>query len=524
MGVLALTADPEHEIVGDVVQAEDGTYEVRCSHSVERPMFRVYVVAPEEFLFESRLASLEEGRFFAHRATKPVGDWIAMGLPKAKVKALKSGDKDDQDADDRFENEDRRDDNDNDDDLARLVTIDECYIRCDYEGAGTLGWRKVFIGANGNDIVLNEEADDHPYCCWTPIPVPHKLVGMSVFDIVRDLQMQGTALLRETLNALYLANRPQREVVEGQVNFEDLLNPAVGGLVRVKAPGMVREIATGGEGVINQSLAMMEQIATIREQRTGSTRYNQGMDSNSLNKTATGISIIQNASTQRQELIARHLAEGMKAIFRKMLGLVCRHLDKKQIIRLRGQWVPMDPTSMKEGYDMSVAVGLGTGNREQQVGQLTNLLNIDKEIIQLQGGANGPIVTMENVYEKLKRMVEAMGMKGVENYYADPSAADQQQAEESDDDPMAAERAKAEAEIEKVRIKAAADIEIAKIKAEADLMIAGLRAPPELSVPQEPQGPPMPEQPQMPPEQPYMPANEPIPQGDEFDMPPDMPQ
>jgi hypothetical protein len=537
--VLALEADDEHEIIGDVMQADDGTLEVRCSHTVERPMFKVYVIAPDEFLFESRLANLEEGRFFAHRATKPVGDWIAMGLPKAKVLKLKSGDKDDQDADDRFDFEDRRDDNDQDDDLARLVTVDECYIRCDYEGVGTLGWRKVFIGANGNDIVLNEEADDHPYCAWTPIPVPHKLVGLSVFDLVRDLQMQGTALLRETLNALYLANRPQREVVEGQVNFEDLLNPAVGGLVRVKAPGMVREITTGGEGVIQQSMVMMEQIATIREQRTGSTRYNQGMDANSLNKTATGISIIQNASTQRQELIARHLAEGMKAIFRKMLGLVCRHLDKKQVVRLLGKWVEFDPTHWKEGYDMSVSVGLGTGNKDQQVAQLTNLLNIMKEIIELQGGASGPLVTLKNVYEALKRLVEAMGFKGVENYFDSPE--DQPEAGESPDDPMAAERAKADAEIEKVRIKALADIEIARINNETKLKIAGMEVPPELqalldafSAPQTAQGtppqengPPMPEQPQMPPEAPYMPVNEPIPQGDEFDtgmMPPDMPQ
>jgi hypothetical protein len=224
---------------------------------------------------------------------------------------------------------------------------------------------------------------------------------------------------------------------------------------------------------------MIEQIATIREQRTGSTRYNQGMDANSLNKTATGISIIQNASTQRQELVARHLAEGMKAIFRKMLGLVCRHLDKKQIIRLRGKWVDMDPSEWKESYDMSVSVGLGTGNREQQVGQLTNLLNIDREIIELQGNADGPIVTMENVYEKLKRMVEAMGLKGIENYYTDPASQEQQSPQQPD--PMAEEQAKAQVEIEKVRIKAAADVEIAKIKAEADLMIAGLRAPPELN-------------------------------------------
>jgi hypothetical protein len=551
--VLALSADDSHEIVGDVTQAEDGTFEVRCSHTEERPMFRVYIVAPDEFLFEHRLASLDEGRFFAHRGTKPVGDWIAMGLPKAKVKALKSGDRNDKDADDRFDYEDRRDDGDNDDDLARLVTVDECYIRCDYDGNGTLGWRKVFIGANGNDILLNEEADDHPYCCWTPIPVPHKLVGMSIFDLVRDLQMQGTAILRETLNALYLANRPQREVVEGQVNFEDLLNPEVGGFVRVKQPGMVREIETGGEGVITNSLAMMEQIASIREQRTGSTRYNQGMDADSLNKTATGISIIQNASTQRQELIARHLAEGMKAIFKKLLGLVCRHLDKKEIIRLRGEWVEMDPKDWKEGYDMSVAVGLGTGNKEQMVAHLTDLMGVQAQIAQAQGGMDGPILTWENVFETTKRYVEALGLKGAERYFKDPAPKEGQPeqpqpdpAQAAQDQQMQAEvmkfQAESELEMKKAQLDSETKIEIAHINAEKDLLIAGLNAPPELHAggmngmaqeapqnPPEQQEPPeapmMPEQPGEMPDAPYTPADAPPDMGDNMGMmPPEMGQ
>lgn len=476
--VEAIEAEKDHEIVGDIVRAEDGSLEVRCSKSVERPMFRVYIIAPDEFLFEPRLASLNDGRFFGHRVTKPIGDFIAMGLPKKKMMDVKSGSGSTDDQDDRFRYEDDGNYVEEDDDIARLVTIDECYVRCDYEGVGALAWRKVFMSAVGNDVLLNEEADDHPYEVWTPIPIPHKLVGMSAHDLVRDIQMQGTALVRETMNALYLANRPQREVVEGQVNFEDLLNPEIGGLVRVKQPGMVREIATGGEGVIQQSLAMVEHLAGIREQRTGSTRYNQGMDSNSLNKTATGISIIQNNSTQRQELIARHFAEsGMKGIFKKMLGLVMRHLDKKQVIRLRGQWVEMDPADWKQGYDMSVAVGLGTGNRDQQVGQLMQLLELDEKIIQLQGGTEGPLLTMPNIYEKLKRLVEAQGMKGVENYYTDPTPPPNQeetpeepegptpeeQALETQQQQMAAEAA-ANAQLEQSKFEAQAQHEMQKLE------------------------------------------------------------
>lgn len=535
LGVAALEADDDHEIVGDILQADDGTFEVRCSKSIKKSTFRVYVIAPEEFLYEDRLASLDDARFLGHRATKPVGDFIAMGLPK-KVMKLKSGYGDNDDVADRFKFEDRPSSNDSEDDLARLVTIDECYVRCDYEGNGVLSWRKVFMSAVGDEILLNEEADDHPYECWTPIPIPHKLAGLSIFDLTRDIQMQKTALVRESLNALYLSNRPQREVVEGQVNFEDLLNPEIGGLVRVKAPGMVREIQTGGEGVMQQSAAMIEYLDTVREQRTGSTRYNQGLDANSLNKTATGISIIQNASTQRAELIARQFAESaMKGIFRKLLGLVNRYTDKKQVIRLRGKWVEMDPNEWKTGYDMSVAVGLGTGNRDQQIGQLNSLIAMDREIIQLQGGIDGPLVTLPNVYEKLKRMVEAMGLKGIENYYTAPTKEGGQAKPEAD--PQAAEQAaeaqKFQAETDRDLKKAKMDndtkIEIARIGAVKDLIIAGVpeaeavldvglameghpAGPPQHDLP--PPASPMPSEPQMEPGQPYMPPKA-IPQGDD---------
>lgn len=440
----ALEADKAREIVGDVMfDEETGGFEVRCSKTVERQTYRVYVIAENEFLFESQLATMDEGRFFGHRATKTVGDFIAIGLPKKKMLKLKSGETDE--ADDRFGEDSERDTGGEDDDIARLVTVDECYVRCDYEGTGVLGWRKVFMGATDSEMILDEEADDHPYEVWTPIPLPHKLVGMSFYDTTKDIQMNKTAIIRETNNALYLANRPMREVVEGQVNIEDLLSPSVGGIVRVKQPSMVRDLPSGGDGVIQQSLAMIEHLDGIREQRTGSTRYNQGMDADSLNKTASGIAMIQNASTQRQELIARHLAEGIKGIFKKMLGLVMRHGDQAEVIRLRGKWVEMNPKDWKAGYDMSVAVGLGTGNREQQVGQLMQMLEMDERIIQLQGGADGPIVTMPNIYEKLKRLTEAMGMKGIENYYTDPEAKEgEEQPEGPDPEQQAMEAQQAE--------------------------------------------------------------------------------
>lgn len=468
--------DPK-TIVGDVTLDASG-YSVTVQRTEQRAVYRVYVIAPDEFLYEERLASLEDATFLGHRKTESVADLIAMGLPRDKVVKLNGVRADSDERSDRFRDEGWREIERDGDDLARKVEVCECYVLCDYDGTGVLSWRQVWLGGENADLIAHYPAEDHPFVCWTPIPLPHRLVGMSIADLTRDIQMQKTAVTRESLNALYLANRPQRAVLEGQANIEDLLNPSVGGIVRVKSAGAVQPLATGGEGVIAQSSAIIEYLDTVREARTGVTRYNQGMDANSLNKTATGVSIISNASQQRQELIARQYAECfLVGVFKKLLKLVCRHQDKADVIRLRGEWVEMNPQDWRPDYDMSVSVGLGTGDRDQMIGRITNLLQLDQQIVSLQGGIQGPLLTGENIYEKLKRLVEAMGLKGVERYYTDPGKAQEQVQEQPDaTDPMEAERQKAAAEIEKAKIKAMADIEIAKIKAAADAQIEMMKA------------------------------------------------
>ncbi len=501
--LMAAEMDGEREIVGDLEQNQDGTFNLRARSKAKRKTFRVYVISPEQFIFEQRISSLADATFLAHHDEKVVGDLIAMGLPKAKVEKLQAGMPDTLEDDERHRYDNERENLD-DDDPARKVWVDECYIRCDYEGDGTLSWRKVVIGGNDNTLLLNEECDDHPFEGWTPIPEPHKLVGQSIADLTRDIQMQKTALKRETQNAAYLANRPMREAVEGQVNLDDLLNPTVGGVVRVKQVNMIRELPSGGAGVIDKAMQLIESLDADREARTGVTRYNQGMDANSLNKTATGVSIISNASMQRQELVARQYAESfLKPVFLKMLGLVSRHQDKAQVIRLRGKWVEMDPSDWKTSYDMSVSVGLGTGNKDQVMAHLQALLAVQQQIAEGQGGPNGPLVTWENIYEVAKQLPATMGLKGDDRFFSDPGGDGEEQGGEQKPDPaaMQAEQAQAaqqqamqaeqekhaaelvqkhETAVEVARINAASAEEVARINAEKDIFVAGLAVPPNL--------------------------------------------
>lgn len=445
-----LQAVDQSRIAGDIAQdPETLLFSVTLSPKKVR-RYRVHIIAPDEFLYEERLASMDDASFLGHRKQVRVSDLIAAGIREDLTRRLGPGEPtSDDERDERFREEDSDETDWKSDDPARMVWVDECYIKGDFDGTGAAGWRKVLLGGGNSTLLSNESVDDHPYSTWTPIPQPHKLVGSSIADLTRDIQMQKTAIKRESLNALYLANRPMREVVEGQVNIDDLLNPTVGGTVRVKNVGMVREIPSGGQGVLQQSLAMVESLDAEREARTGVTRYNQGMDANSLNKTATGMNIIASNSQQRQELVARQFGEFLKDIFQKLLGLITQHAEPEEVQRLTNKpFVPW-PTD----YDMSVNVGLGTNNKDQLMGHYMALVELNRDIIELQGGVEGPFLKPENVYALLKKIPEAMGLKG--NYYADP-ADEQEQPQQQQlppPDPLAPERMKQETELEKERMR-----------------------------------------------------------------------
>lgn len=71
--------------------------------------------------------------------------------------------------------------------------------------------------------------------------------------------------------------------------------------------------------------------------------------------------------------------------------------------------------------DVSVNVGLGTGNRDQMLGHLHTILGIQAQAIQQQGGVDGPLVRLDNVYNTLAKIVENAGLKPAEAYFSRPS-------------------------------------------------------------------------------------------------------
>jgi hypothetical protein len=162
---------------------------------------------------------------------------------------------------------------------------------------------------------------------------------------------------------------------------------------------------------------MLETVEVWKENRTGVTRYNQGLDSKSLNKTATGISQIMSASQQRMELIARLFAEtGVRDLFQAFADMNIKFLETESNIRVNDQWLDISPESIDGKFDITIDVGVGTGTNEIKTNQMMQMLNVSVPAAQM------GIVTPENVYNMLSEVWQLMGYKNTDKFVTEPQA------------------------------------------------------------------------------------------------------
>ena len=468
----ALLIDDEIEILEiETINEVDGIfYDVELRRTKEYGRCQIDPVPPEEILVSPRAKNLDDCNFIAHRVTKTVSELLDMGFNKKDVENLPS-------AEDQVFNTEattRRSYDDptmdievsNIDPSMRVVQITECYMNVDVDGDGIAELRKIIVGGSGYNnynILENEEINNLPFAMCVAVPMPFRFFGLSMYDLLADVQMMSTAIMRQSLDNMYTLGNARTVVVDGQANLDDLLTSRPGGIVRVKSPGAVTPMPQ--PNFLNEGLAMMQKIDQLKEKRSGVPNQLMGLNPDTINKshtTAQSVNQMMNSSTQRIELIARSFADGVKDIFKNILAVVCEYQDQERIVKLRGQFIPMNPREWTDHYDCTVQVGLGTGNQDQRLEVLQQVLNVQEKMIS-QGGMG--MVTPQTIYNTIEAYLQNSGYKDATQFFNNPSQQPPQPPKENKQDP-ALQLAAQQIEISKQ--KAMADMEYKNRKLEAD--------------------------------------------------------
>lgn len=445
----------------------DGTYTVALR--VPDGRVRIEVIPPEEYKISPYARSVKDAVYQAHTpANVTRSDLIEMGFDPEIVETLaaysgegkEAGREEARYQDERYGAADRQ--------LGtphrsqEIIPLKDEYIRVDYDGDGVAELRRVLRVAD--TILLNEEVEEPPFAVLCPVPMPHKVIGLSLADQVMDLQRIASVLWRQMLDNLYKANNPRPHIPMGAERADgstadSLMDNAPGAAV---LEGSVPIRYESVPFVADKSFMMMEFLQQQQEERSGISRAGQGLDANAIKKsgqmTATEMAMIASGKNARSEMIARIFAEtGVSDLFKIVLKLVNRHQPRARVIRLRNKWVEMDPRMWNPEMDLVINVGLGMGERSEQIMQADAILQTMAELAQ---SPFASLVSPENVYAAVKRKYHAAGIKDVDEFITEPSEMPQEEKPSP----------------EEMKVQGELQMQAAKLQAEQQMQAAKLEA------------------------------------------------
>ena len=388
-------------------------YNCKIKRTNTKGSIKVQSVPPEEFLIDRDATSMNDAYCIAHRRYLTVSDLVEMGYDYDDVQKFASpyetqlDDNAEYQARNTYQNEGI---NPVEDDANLKVQYVEAYMKIDMTGDGIAELRRLCCVGDNYEIKKNLKCEQIPFVSFCPDPEPHTFFGLSIADITEDIQKVKSMVMRSMLDSLALSVHPRVAVVEGQANIEDVMNTEVGGIIRQRNAGAVQPFNMPFVG--KDCFPMLNYLDEVKENRTGISKASMGLDPDALqSSTASAVNATIQGGQQHIELIARIFAEtGMKPLFKGIYELLARHQDKERTVRLRNEWIPIDPRVWQTGMDCVVNVGLGNGTAQERMQYLGQIASKQEQILQTLGASN-PLVEMTQYRNTMAKMVELAGFK-----------------------------------------------------------------------------------------------------------------
>lgn len=433
------------------VDAETGQplHTLRITRFTQAWCPRFEAVPPEEIVYTEGTRRLEDGSgIIAHVRDVPRDELLDMGIPEElldNAAIINDRDFDSELKDARQHHFGARTKDGTDGDASSYeghssrqpIRFSEAYGYFDADGDGIAELR-MFQCVGPNHKIVNGEQDGEgnflgeivseiPLAYLTPDPEPHVLAGLSNYDNLKAIQRIMSQVERGQLDSLAAALEPKTEVVNNEVNIKDLTSPEVNGIVRVRKPGMMREITHRFVGP--DTLPVLQYYQEVKENRTGISKASAGLNPDALqSSTQAAVAATVSGSQQHIWLIAQVFAEtGFRRFFRGMARLIAENIEPGTVIKLRsGQAIPIDPRTWNLEMDMRVDVAVGMGPSTEKIEGLLGIL--ERQEGYLQQGV--PFVKFHHIRNTLSRLTATLGYRHDDEFFAPWTEEMQQQYEQ----------------------------------------------------------------------------------------------
>lgn len=305
--------------------------------------------------------------------------------------------------------------------LSREVEIYECYFNLDIDGDGLL---EPVIVDLVEGVVCRIEENPYgraPFRVTSVAPEPHKVSGISLPSILENDQKIATNLIRLVQDSAAL-DCYKNPVTNDQQMFASLQIRQPFAVIKGD-PGKLGEVKTSPPSQF--ILKAYEMLKAENEEKTGITRYNQGMDASSLNKTATGIDAIMSASAKPLRLIAKIIGNGaIRGLIRDFIEInIIWPEDTKMVIESTGE--PITPEQLMMISDIDIDIGVGTAEKNAMANQMDLFIQFAT-----QAGIQMGIITPTQVAKAQLKKYRILGIKMDELVMNEQQIAEAQKAKE----------------------------------------------------------------------------------------------
>lgn len=422
--------DPQ---TGQMIETSQVMYSGELLRKINKSKVCVEVIPPEDFLVTPRATDEEDADFCSHRTSRTRGELLSEGYdPELVAKLNEERDLHEDGSLGRDSVDGNRADNhyESDDDR-EYVTIYESYMKKHRPDLNKCVILKVL---HSRSVMLDVEiVSEKPFRYFTPFPLPHKFHGMSLADVLFDIQKTQSSLKRGVVDHTFMTNTSRFIANLSLVkNPRDLLDNRVGAVIDVNSPNpesVVRPMPMPNlSGTVFQAI---ENLETEKEARSGMSRMARGMDSTVVSKQNSSDLITQfmNASNRRIMVMARNFAENfLKPLMHDVYKLAVENESQDKLIQLDGQFVPVNPQFLGDRTEMSVAVAL---TPEEQAKEAQLLLSLDQQF-----SMNPTDPTLGGMYgapqrhAMLSRAFELLNIKSAGMFLFDPNSQEFQQMQQ----------------------------------------------------------------------------------------------
>jgi hypothetical protein len=387
----------------------------------------IEAVAPENMLFseQGQDYEIDELRFVARKRLYTAAALAAKGISAEKIASLP-------DATEDYPGDTARQGGLAQDgtlqsvqDANRLKVVYCCYVRLSAGDNNKTELRHVWMGENQNSLLLNDPAEFVPFICGSAVPMPHRITGTGLAQLLQELMLQKSHVLRQYMDNLSVMNASRIGAVEGQVNLTDLTNGRINGVVRIRSPDAIVPLPAADIGP--QAIAALSYLDTVRTQRVGS-----ALDFNEVQAQLMGTSATAAAGqlSKVEQMGGWFAGNIVRTILLPLFQLTHRILRTQMagpvMARIGGKWQQTDTSQWQERLATDIQMGLTTTEKAER------MLALNQTIQMMQGmlstGGAGIITDLPRMYAAMGDWIRTAGLGSPDQYLIDPKSPESQQA------------------------------------------------------------------------------------------------